>query len=869
MLLKDRAPKNITLGADDDRWKPKNGNAGLRAALELSYFKQIKARRPRFEGLEIPENEEPKDFNDLYRLSDAEEVARQFNSSDELNIIRAPRRAFEYNLKLLEYTAENQRTKQLRKTVAAAIRRDMPLEHIQFWAEKADIKPLQVTKIYDQCIRSVRKRTQALHKILRKQHDLRLKRESHGGYSIEEGQVDRLMALEGIIIVKAPMGSGKTEKIIKEAIAVSPAAAYLAHRVSLVEEACSRLKIMCYRGAEEIDIRATRRVGVCVNSLNHPKFDHGAWFEDMDTIFIDEGSKVIDHLCGPTIEDKEGVMETFLTMLEVAKRVVICDADASDSLLELLAKMAPERKIHVFQAEDGAPMDHVAVSMATKPDIAYRAIRDSARMGKKLLIATDSKKEVKKIKRMLEKLDVKTLGIHSEARCEPEVEAWIKNPSLESTKYEAVVYNSCVDSGVSIVTDHFDKTIGLFRGVVTPDSIKQMMGRNRTSRDWLLVVDPVFKTRFGNTEQEIHQALLASHCKVKWDAKKQKPVELPNLSSYDQVKIAMVRRKILWCQDYILTTQVMLEQDGYLVERIYTEDQHATALEKQMKKIGTEIEKEFVQSIVDTSAPLPGRYRKLKEAYAVTEEQYAEIVRFEVENALCTKDIEPEDVAFWIKGGKRKLYLFEALKTDSSELQAYDLYEADKLKSLTLRRNLLTKGDLIKEFFKFLNIDLSTGEGDFNHAMVYRFIDWVYSNKNRLLNWNQHKIGPYLGKNRPVDSIKFAKEVFVGLGLATTRKKKGKQRLSFHHIVGDSWEVMKGYYDNRVKEGKNIASLPEDMQQLEDNIAENVNEFKADIEEWVADECSCGNPLPQQYIEWGMDKCESCFSKMNGEEEFD
>ena len=870
MLLKDRSPKNITLAADDDRWKPEHGNAGLRAALELSYYKQIKARRPHFAHIEVPECDKPKDFNDLYRLSGAEEVTRQFKSSDGNNIIRAPRKAFEYNLKLLEYTAVNQRTKQLKKTVSAAIRRNLPLTKIHEIVKDSGISPLEVTKVYRQCIRTVSKKTQALHKILnRDAQKLMLKRETHGGYIIEEGQVEKLMALNGIIVLKAPMGSGKTEKIIKEAISSCPSAAYLAHRVILVEEACRRLRIMSYKGAEEIDVRANRRMGVCVNSLNHPKFDQGAWFEDMDTVFIDEGSKVLDHLCGPTIEDKEGVMETFLTMLEVANRVVICDADASDSLIDLLAKMAPERKIHVFQPEDGAPMDHVSVKMATKPDVAYKAIRDNAILGKKLLISTDSKKEVKKIKHKLEKLGVKTLGIHSEARCDQAVDAWIKNPSKESVKYNAVVYNSCVDSGVSLVTDHFDLTIGLFRGVVTPNTIKQMMGRNRTAREWLLVVDPVFKTRFGNTEQEMHQALLASHCKVKWDTKEQKPIELPNLSAYDQVKIATVRRNILWCQDYILTTQIMLEQDGYQVDRLYTENECQSELEKQMKGIGDEIQCEFVKSIVDTSAPLPCRYRKLKEAYAVTEEEYAQIVRYEIENALCTKNIEPEDVVFWIKGGKRKLYLFEMLKTESSELRRYDLFEADKLNSLTLRRNLLTKGDFVKEFFNFLGIDMATGEGSFNHPMVYRFIDWVYSNKNRLLNWNYHRLGPFLGKNRPVDSVKFAKEVLGNLGLRTERKKKGKKRLSFHLISPDSWDAMSGYLKNRACEEKNVASLPEDTQQLQDKLSENVREFKVEIDDWVAEECSCGNPLPQKYIDWGMDQCESCFARMNGEDEFD
>lgn len=833
MLREKYCQKQIILTADDDRWDPEKGNPGLRAAVEVSYFTKVKVRRPYFDDAIIPVGEKPKDFNDLYRLKGPKEVAKQIRSRKGKYVVKSPTNAYEYNLELLKYTPKSSMLKQLKIVIAKGIRCDLPLRRMKEQLLELGVHSEDIDNTYQQSIYKAHARVRRLHTISRKNDKviripLDLVRQAHGGYLISDGQFEKIRYLNGIIIIKSPMASAKTEKLIKEGIDSSESAAYLAHRVALVEEACERLGLMSYQGAVEADVRNKKKVGVCVNSLAHDRFQGGTWFENVDTIFIDEASKVIEHLCGSTIEDKERVMETFLSIVENSKKVVLCDADASDNLIDIISNRVPDRKIYLLEPSDGAPMDHINVDLTTSMHEGYQKVFSDAAAQKKVLVGTDSKKIVKVIARKLTKQGFKVLAIHSESRTTPEVNAWIKNPNQESLKYDVVVYNSCIDSGVSIVTDHFDTTVGIFTGIVNPDTVKQMMGRNRTSRDWFLVAHPHYKTVFCNTEESMYRALATSHCKVMWDQKNNAAVPMPNLSDYDHVKFATKRREFLSKCDYILTLQLMLEQDGYKVKRLYSEHEHQTTLEKDMKELGKKIQEEFVESILNTEAPSSSQYRRLKDSYAISEEQYAQVIRYEIEAATCKKKLTESDVLFWTKGGKRKIFLLETLLTDIEKLNKYDKFEINTIKSLSLRRYLQTKYTLLKGLFDHLGVDLKTGEGDFSHNQVMKFIKWLYENKNRLDNWNEHKLGPFLAEKPPKIPMIFAQEVFNKLGLKTTRFRKTAKNLSYHKIDKSSWQNMAEYLKLRSDAGKNVSNLPENPSVYKENVKDNIHTFQAD-----------------------------------------
>ena len=867
MLLQYTGVKNIVIAADNDQFK--NGNAGLLKALEISYRLKIKVRFPNFNDLPIIGK--PTDFNDLLLLAGPEETLRQLTKAKK-SILRSAPNALEFRLKKLSFSPaiSSPNNKLLKSTIAQAMKKGLNNSEIITLINKF------TSKIPDNIVRksifkvrnSIERRVSKCHQINPKKHpntsfiDLPLNRAEHGGYLIDDGFYDTIKGFDGIVIVKSPMGSGKTEQVISKALKQSKKACYITHRISLTEEGSERLGIDSYRDVSKLDMYGLQKLGCCINSLNSFKFQRGDWFLDCDLIAIDEGTKVLSHLSGNTVDDPEGVANTLLCAINLSKQVVICDADANDTLVELIENLTDKK---VMVAQSSPKIDHIDVTLSNIWD-GFAKLFEDAQNGKTVLCACDSKNDVKKIKRKLDKKGLRVLGIHSESKVDPDVEKWTKNPSKESKNWDVIAYNSTIDSGVSVVSDHFDVQIGIFRGIISPQTVMQMMGRNRTAREWFIACSPIVSSLFGDDPETRYKALAASAMKVKWNEKK--VIEMPQKTSYDSIKLAMTQEDIRGKQDYFLTLATMLSQKGYQVKIKKTEEEHIKELKKELAILGEEIKDEFISLILNATTPQPHRYRKLKQAYAVSEEELAEIIRYEIRHNLGTYTISEEDILFWLENYDRRELWFEILKTKRDKLLAHDKWEAEQVESLTRRKHLVVKADIIQTLFKILSLDRDTGKGCFTHKDCSMFIDYLQANKNRLGAYNQYKIGPHLFENsKPGCPTRFVVKCLEKLGLKTTSFLTGKKRLACHSIDIKSWQVMTKYYIKRKEMGLDLASIPKSS---DANDAKEVykNDPKLKSSSFEAESLkiepsriaclNCSNDLDPPAIKWQFDRCSPC-----------
>ncbi|WP_163002352.1 DEAD/DEAH box helicase family protein, partial [Pseudomonas viridiflava] len=113
--------------------------------------------------------------------------------------------------------------------------------------------------------------------------------------------------LEGAIILRAPMGSGKTETVIAPVLQAATKGAYIAHRVSLMDDAATRLNLTPYgyQAEHQVDhykwvmqshMPFVSHLVCCVNSLTASKFynaDERSWFTTLETLCIDEATQVL------------------------------------------------------------------------------------------------------------------------------------------------------------------------------------------------------------------------------------------------------------------------------------------------------------------------------------------------------------------------------------------------------------------------------------------------------------------------------------------------------------------------------------------------------------------------------------------------
>jgi len=868
-LLKTHSHKNLIIAADNDQWKS-HENAGLSKALDIHYKHRIKVRFPNFAGLEL-QGKKPTDFNDLFSIVGTSETRHQLTKARK-STLSVPTFALDYRLKKLSLSGviKSASNKSLRRVVAAAFRKGYSDTRIKklICGANSSVSELMVSKALGKIKYGHARRVAGCHTISPKAHpkaefiDLPIVRQDHGGYLIHDEFYASIKDLKGIIVVKAPMGSGKTEAVIKKALETADKGSYQAHRISLVEESSRRLGIQSYRDVSKLEMSVTRKLGCCINSLNNPKFYDGDWFLDSDVLCIDEGTKVLSHLVGATVEQPEAVTDTLLTALNASRQVIICDADANDNLIEVLTRHTTQK---IYVAQKNPKMDHVSVSIA-KLEEAYEFTIEKALSGETVLCACDAKSDVERLKLALKKKDkkIRVLDIFSESKVRPEVEAWIKSPNEQSSRWDVVIYNSAVDSGVSVTTDHFKHQVGLFRGVITPDSVVQMMGRNRPARSWFIGCNPITPTRYGDDPGERFKALAAANLKVQHEGDSDLTT-LPVASPYDQIRLSMEYADLISRQDYLVTLRLMLEQKGYKVEVKTSEASHLKAIRKEMGDLGKEIREAFIQLILSTATPQQLRYRQLKKAHAVSKEELAEIIRYEIRLGLGVSDIAEEDILFWLDNGERKDLMFEIMQSDRQQLFKYDHWQMKNSRSLTRNRHLLVKGDILHTLFSTIGIDRQTGTGSFTHEDCERFITYLQENKNRVRLWNYYHLGPHLAQDkRPRDPTKFVLGALLKLGLKTSSKLYGPKRRSRHEIDMESWDRMNHYAELRKKAGKHVASLPLEFQETEPlksfSDTEHVEDHHQDYE---GDSCfDCNEPLDAIAIKWAMDRCGSCRAQL-------
>ena len=863
-LLKRIDRKQIIVAADNDQWK-NNENTGLSSALDINYKYRVKVRFPCFDHIEI-NGQKPTDFNDLFLLSGISETRKQLMRSAK-STLSVPSVALDYRLKKLSLcgTITSAKNKHLRSAVSAAYKKAYSEHKIikMICGANSSITKEMVLKALSGIKYAQARRVAGCHSIDPSLHpdvvfiDLPLIRQSHGGYQISDEFFATIKDLKGIVVLKAPMGSGKTETIIKKALECSDKAGYVAHRVSLVEESSNRLNITSYRDVGLLEMSVTRQLANCVNSMNHPKFDGGRWYYNTDLVCIDEGTKVFSHLTGSTVDRPEEVTETFLAALNGTTLGLVCDADANNNLVELLSKHT-NKKIYV--AQNNPKMDHVKVSI-TGLEESYNHVVEKACSGETVLVACDAKKDVERLKRSIKQRNkkIRVLDICSETKIREEVDAWIKNPNEESKKWDVVIYNSAVDSGVSITIDHFKHLAGLFRGIIAPDSVIQMMGRNRCARTWIIGCSPLSQIKNLDNPEQKFRALAAANLKIQRESG-ENPSVIPVASSYDKIRLSMEYSDALCRQDYLLTLNLMLEQKGYKVECKSSEKKHLKEIRKEISELGKEICEENIEMILSAKTPGPLRYRELKNAYAVSKEENAEIIRYEMCQGLGIRDIEKKDIQFWTDNAERKELMIELLQSERKDLFQYDHHQRKMSRSLTRNKHLLVKYDILIKLFSCIKIDIFSAKGTFTHEDCDRFIDYLLNSETLIRIWNYYKLGPHINPDRrPADPTKFVLAVLKKLGLTTVAKLTGKNRLSAHEITKESWDLVNHYVQMRKNAGKHIAKIPAEA--AKPKVREEEKEEKEEIIEKPsrAEFCACCQlPIEPDTTEEGEDLCIDC-----------
>lgn len=852
--------------ADNDQWTAA-GNAGVLAALEVhrdlkhpgivpnfaardelfgcsaQQIAELRAQNRApvvgFSGEELAafkaDRKGPTDWNDYAVQFGLKATAKALRARD--SVLRAEKDWFDYSRQRLAFCGHLNGEKQALQAVTAG----MMLCPIKFSGRQVvDLVLRAIPANIDNAVRfKVRSRALWLAKIKLKEaaglrgfssealalsgvQHLRIEGvvAEHGGLELPPHLAGLVESLEGIIIVRAPMGSGKTEKLIAPLMKSSSRAGYIAHRISLMDDAAARLQVEHYKQLTSWQIPYVSHMVCCVNSLTRPMFYNGDernWFTTLETLCIDEASQVLRHVATGPVDGRVKVMETLVDAVASCKRVLLCDADANDSLIEFCRLARPGQPVTVLEVE--GPASGIVVQHAEFESMWQLALEQIGK-GKRVLVANDSAESAKKMAAIIEDYAKeglmpakRVLLVHADSKADPNVEAFLCNPNDEAPKYDVLLYSPAISSGVSMKTPHFDCHFGLFSGSsVGPSDAIQMLRRDRTARHYFLGIGHTSAQRETDRES-IWRGLLKSDeiaFELELEETAEHIIQRRRKTAFDQLYLTAVTTENRARNNFANNLLLMLVADGYKVEALdvdslgYDADDLVKAARRNRKLGGELVFDKRMTLIESVETPNEEQFLKLNRQEVRSEAETAQIARYHIETQLGATQITADDVAFYDDRGISKVVALELLQATAEQARAYDKAQAKARVTLTLHRWKTPAHAILCRVFEILGVDRFTGEGEFGSAQCRQVLEYLTSSQDQVDHYNALKLGRYLpGTSVKVCPTTVVKSILDRLGLATQKRKTNGQNL--FAVNPDNWMFVTAYVEKRA--AKSVHSL--------------------------------------------------------------
>ena len=302
----------------------------------------------------------------------------------------------------------------------------------------------------------------------------------------------------GIVAVVSPKGTGKT-KLIAQQVKQSEKVLVGGHRIALMRQLGERLDCHYLGDVDKAQGRFiaggayTLRLSFCVDSL---LAIDPAQFADCDLV-IDEVTQVIRHLLTSATCTKDGKRPALLahlrTLLQIARRVIVADADLDSSTLHYLKELRGDDTPIFLLRNDHQPTGYDVrfIDSTERSPVVADLLNSvsSLRPGQADYIATDSKALTKVLARLIAQqhpevdllvLNSETIGGEEEARFNRTPDLWLAE-AMQRQVPLVVIASPTLATGASIeMQGCFQSVWGLFMGVSSTDAdMAQALGRVR------------------------------------------------------------------------------------------------------------------------------------------------------------------------------------------------------------------------------------------------------------------------------------------------------------------------------------------------------------------------------------------------------
>lgn len=287
---------------------------------------------------------------------------------------------------------------------------------------------------------------------------------------------------DGLNIVFAPMGTGKTQRIIKPMAQQDTTFVAIAHRRSLIDELSSTLGVQNYETSKANDL--TEKMAVCLPSAMSAKFK--GFMGRVANVAIDEISQNIRFTkskeCKAKGADQEQVYLGAKTAIREACTAIVADASIDDMTLQFCEKARPDEAFNIIEV---APKDTGRNCYLYDEEQLLSKIQTELMSGGKIWCAIESVAKAEAMAVLFKQY--KVMLVTSKNNTSKKVKEFLQNIKEQSKEYDMVIASPVISSGVSVEHDepHFTMVAGIAGGsAICFSDFAQMLGRVRYVKDY-------------------------------------------------------------------------------------------------------------------------------------------------------------------------------------------------------------------------------------------------------------------------------------------------------------------------------------------------------------------------------------------------
>jgi hypothetical protein len=505
-----------------------------------------------------------------------------------------------------------------------------------------------------------------------------------------------LPASARLVGIKSAKGTGKTESLISvvaEAQSIGQKVLVLTHRVQLGQALCNRFGLDYITELKTSDTRGLFGYGLCADSLHlesQARFNPEDW--DDCLVIIDEVEQVIWHsLNSPTCQrNRVAILKSLKAVLQNAQRVIVADADLSDTSLDYLIKLLGKAVEPYVIRNDWRPGDEhrwlVHHYTDSTPASLVAGLENELRTDGKALVLCSGQKAKSRwgtqaLEAHFQKLfpDLRILRIDSESIADPNHPAYGCIGQLNQIlgQYDLVLASPSIETGVSIdIKGHFTACFGIFQGVQAVNSACQMLARLREPVARFIWAAPHGIGKISQGELSVTGIQASQHKLAR--ANIQRLLEAGLEVNGETFQTESVE---CWAKMAVRINAGMIHYRNSLIEALKTEGHHIVGTDdvdniKEVKDAVTAAKEEIYQAQCEAIASISDiteqEYELLKDQRAKTADERHKQRRHELQKRYASPTVTPDLVQADDSGIYPKLRLHYYLTLGRDHVTARD-----------------------------------------------------------------------------------------------------------------------------------------------------------------------------------------------------